>query len=111
MSRYWVEDIGVDGYRCDVAWGPMERDASFWTEWRKSIRRKRPDLLLLAEAGAGDFSIFDNRFNLAYDWDFFHNVVRNLDTVTPGTVQDRISNVGLLVPRQRAALPFSREPR
>ena len=112
MCRYWVEDIGVDGYRCDVAWGPMERDdASFWNDWRKTIRRKRPDLLLLAEAGGTDFSIYDDRFNLAYDWDLYHNVIQNMDVVSPSTVQDRISNVGFWFPDNGLPFPLPRESR
>jgi cyclomaltodextrinase / maltogenic alpha-amylase / neopullulanase len=104
MSRYWIEEVGVDGYRCDVAWGPMERDPQYWSDWRDSIRRMRPDILLLAEAGATDFSIYDGRFNLAYDWDMFWHVTRVLDTVSPSTVQDRVSNFGHWFPEN--ALPF-----
>ncbi len=104
MCRYWVEDEGVDGYRCDVAWGPMDRDPSYWTDWRDEIRRKRPDLLLLAESGATSFDIFEDRFNLAYDWEFFWNALDNLDTVSPSTVQDRVSNFGFWFPEN--ALPF-----
>jgi glycosidase len=106
MCRYWVEERGVDGYRCDVAWGPMERDAQYWNEWRREIRRKRPDLLLLAEAGANDFSIYSNRFNLAYDWELFHNVMREFDTVNPSTVQDRVSNFGFWQPDNALAFRF-----
>jgi len=104
LSRYWVEEVGVDGYRCDVAWGPQERDAQFWRDWRRAIRTKRPDLLLLAEAGATDFSIYDGRFNLAYDWSLFWDALASIGTVAPSTVQDRVSNVGFWFPDN--ALPF-----
>ncbi|MCA9782497.1 MAG: T9SS type A sorting domain-containing protein [Candidatus Cloacimonetes bacterium] len=106
MCRYWVEERGVDGYRCDVAWGPMERDAQYWNEWRREIRRKRPDLLLLAEASANDFTIYNNRFNLAYDWDLFHSVIQSFDTVTPSAMQDRISNLGFWQPDNALAFRF-----
>ncbi|MFA7329636.1 MAG: alpha-amylase family glycosyl hydrolase [Candidatus Delongbacteria bacterium] len=104
LSRYWIEEVGVDGYRCDVAWGPQERDGQFWRDWRRSIRVTRPDLLLLAEAGADDFSIFDGRFNLAYDWPLFWNALQEINNVAPSTVQDRVSNVGFWYPDN--ALPF-----
>ncbi len=106
MCRYWVEEIGVDGFRCDVAWGPMERDAQFWNDWRKAIRQKRPDLLLLAEAGSNDFSIYENRFNLAYDWDFFWQVIGNIGSVGPSTVHDRVSNFGFWQPDNALAFRF-----
>jgi cyclomaltodextrinase / maltogenic alpha-amylase / neopullulanase len=98
MSAWWVNEHNIDGYRCDVAWGPMERDPSYWNGWRNEIRKQRPDLFLLAEAGAGDFSIYENRFNLAYDWDFFWQIIGQFDTVNPATVQDRVSNFGFWYP-------------
>lgn len=104
MCRYWVDEVGIDGFRCDVAWGPMERDAQYWNEWRRAIRTLRPDLFLLAEAGAGDFAIFDNRFNLAYDWDLFWQGYGNIETVAPSTLQDRFSNFGFWYPE--TGLPF-----
>lgn len=104
MCRHWIEDVDVDGYRCDVAWGPQERDAQFWRDWRASIRTLKPDLFLLGEAGATDFTIFDNRFNLAYDWELFWQALQNLDTVSPSTLHDRVSNFGIWFPE--TALPF-----
>lgn len=104
LSRYWVEQLGVDGYRCDVAWGPMERDGQFWRDWRRAIRRQRPDLFLLAEAGATDFPIFDGRFNLAYDWPLFWNALGPIGTVAPSTLHDRVSNLGFWFPDN--GLPF-----
>jgi len=104
LSRYWLEEVGVDGYRCDVAWGPQERDGQFWRDWRRSIRRMRPDILLLGEAGGTDFSIYDGRFNLAYDWPLFWDALDVLQNVAPSTLQDRISNVGFWFPDN--GLPF-----
>ena len=104
LSRYWIEELGVDGYRCDVAWGPLERDGQFWRDWRRAIRATRPDLFLLGEAGATDFDIYDGRFNLAYDWPLFWDGLAALQNVAPSTLQDRVSNVGFWFPDN--ALPF-----
>ena len=104
LSRYWLEDVGVDGYRCDVAWGPQERDPQFWRDWRRGIRRLRPDVLLLGEAGATEFSIYDGRFNLAYDWPLFWDALDVIQNVAPSTLQDRVSNVGFWFPDN--GLPF-----
>jgi cyclomaltodextrinase / maltogenic alpha-amylase / neopullulanase len=65
---YWVREFDVDGFRADVAWGPRERAPEFWTAWREELRRIKPDLLLLAEAGVRDPYYGDQGFDAAYDW-------------------------------------------
>jgi cyclomaltodextrinase / maltogenic alpha-amylase / neopullulanase len=67
-SAYWVRDIGIDGFRVDVAWGVKKRRPDFWLDWRREMKRIEPDLLLLAEASAVDPYYFDNGFDVAYDW-------------------------------------------
>jgi glycosidase len=65
---YWVREYDVDGFRVDVAWGIRERRPDFWPEWRDTLKRIKPDLLLLAEASARDEFYFINGFDAAYDW-------------------------------------------
>jgi glycosidase len=65
---YWVREFDMDGFRVDAAWGVKERRPDFWPEWRRELKRIRPDLLLLAEASARDPYYFDNGFDAAYDW-------------------------------------------
>jgi cyclomaltodextrinase len=64
----WVRDFDVDGFRVDVAWGVKMRRPTFWQEWRRELKRIKPDLLLLAEASARDPYYFSNGFDAAYDW-------------------------------------------
>jgi glycosidase len=65
---YWVREFDVDGFRVDAAWGVRERRPEYWSEWRRELKRVKPDLLLLAEASARDPYYFDNGFDAAYDW-------------------------------------------
>ena len=67
---YWVREFDVDGFRVDVAWGIKERRPDFWLEWRRELKRIKPDLLLLAEASARDPYYFDSGFDAAYDWTY-----------------------------------------
>jgi len=83
VSKYWIEEFGIDGYRCDVAWGPLQRTPSFWTEWRAALKTIRPDLLLLAEANVTDFNVFNNRFDLAFDWPLHTKAARPFRTGSP----------------------------
>jgi glycosidase len=65
---YWVREFDVDGFRVDFAWAIRERRPDFWPEWRRELKRIKPDLLLLAEASARDPYYFENGFDAAYDW-------------------------------------------
>jgi glycosidase len=65
---YWVREFDVDGFRVDACWGVQERRPDFWPEWRRALKRIKPDLLLLAEASARDPYNFEDGFDAAYDW-------------------------------------------
>jgi glycosidase len=65
---YWVREFDVDGFRVDVAWGIRQRNPEYWPRWRKALKRIKPDLLLLAEAGARDEYYFTEGYDSAYDW-------------------------------------------
>ncbi|MEK9282854.1 alpha-amylase family glycosyl hydrolase [Bradyrhizobium sp. ISRA442] len=65
---YWVREFDVDGFRVDAAWGPKQRAPEFWPRWRAELKRIKPDLLLLAEASAGDPYYGRHGFDAAYDW-------------------------------------------
>jgi len=51
-AGYWLREAGVDGFRCDAAWGIAARAPGFWSEWADEVQRIRPGALLLAEAPA-----------------------------------------------------------
>jgi cyclomaltodextrinase / maltogenic alpha-amylase / neopullulanase len=65
---HWVRDLGIDGFRVDVAWGIKRRRPDFWLGWRQELKRINPDLLLIAEASAVDPYYFSHGFDVAYDW-------------------------------------------
>ena len=73
-SQFWVEDFDIDGYRCDVAWGIQERTPSFWQTWRDSLKVTKDNVLLLAEASVEDVSLFNGRFDAAYDWGYMNHL-------------------------------------
>ena len=65
--RYWVDSVGVDGFRCDVA---DQVPVDFWTECISMLRSAASprDLLMLAE-GANPEN-FTAGFDLNYAWEF-----------------------------------------
>ncbi|MFC5529363.1 alpha-glycosidase [Cohnella yongneupensis] len=46
VARYWIEEIGVDGWRLDVA---NEVDHRFWRSFRDVVKRANPEAYILGE--------------------------------------------------------------
>lgn len=69
VGRFWVENVGVDGFRIDVVWGILERRREFWREWVESLRRMYPHVLLIAEGSVRWSEYFASGMDAAYDWD------------------------------------------
>ncbi|MBP3547321.1 MAG: alpha amylase C-terminal domain-containing protein [Alistipes sp.] len=65
--RYWVEEFGVDGFRCDMA---MLVPIEFWREVSEELHRIKPDIFMLAEAE--EDNLFDGAFNMSYQWNIHH---------------------------------------
>ncbi len=68
--RYWVEEFGVDGFRCDMA---MLVPIEFWQEAAEELHRIKPDVFMLAEAE--EDNLFDRAFNMSYQWNIHHIMV------------------------------------
>jgi glycosidase len=64
---HWVKNFGVDGFRCDVAWG---LPTPFWNEVTKRVRAVKPDVFFLAESELPQQQAA--AFNLSYGFDLHH---------------------------------------
>ncbi len=61
--KFWLTEVGVDGFRCDVA---MEVPTDFWDEARPQLEAAKPDLFMLAEASVPE--LHKNGFDMGYNW-------------------------------------------
>lgn len=61
--KFWLTEVGVDGFRCDVA---MEVPVDFWDETRPQLEAVQPELFMLAEASAP--ALQKNGFDMGYNW-------------------------------------------
>jgi len=64
--RWWLDRIGLDGFRCDVAGGVP---AEFWVTARRELQASKPDLFLLAEAESPQMH---TAFHATYGWELHH---------------------------------------
>ena len=65
MMTYWVRDVGIDGFRCDVAdVVPLD----FWETAREELDGIKP-IMMLAEGKNPEDHI--KAFDLTYSWNFY----------------------------------------
>ena len=60
---FWVEQLGIDGYRCDYADGVPH---DFWSDVITALRAKNADMIMLAETANPDY--YADGFDMIYDW-------------------------------------------
>ena len=65
--RYWVEQFGIDGFRCDMA---MLVPIEFWQEASAELHSIKSDIFMLAEAE--EDNLFERAFNMSYQWNIHH---------------------------------------
>jgi alpha-amylase len=67
---YWINELNIDGYRCDYAEGVPD---DFWEEAISELKKiTGDDLLMLAEGGKA--SLLANGFDMLYAWDFAYRL-------------------------------------
>lgn len=67
VLRYWNQEYGVDGFRCDYATGiPTE----FWNQLSAALQETDPDIFMLAEAEVHDHQL--KAFHASYAWEVMH---------------------------------------
>ena len=71
--RYWVDSVGVDGFRCDVA---DQVPVDFWTDCINNLRAAAQprNLIMLAEGANPDN--FTAGFDLNYAWEFMGTIAQ-----------------------------------
>jgi len=80
MMKYWVRDIGIDGYRCDVA---ELVPTDFWETAVKELETIKP-VLMLSEGTLPEHHI--KAFDLTYSWNMYDILEKVIRDSTPATI-------------------------
>ena len=67
--NWWMDSIGIDGFRCDVA-GEVPTD--FWNDAMAEIRAKHPNMFTLAEDEDKAQELTETAFDMYYGWTLHH---------------------------------------
>ncbi len=68
MLKYWVRDIGIDGFRCDVS---EMVPTDFWNDARAALDSIKP-IIMLSEGQYPEHHL--QAFDLTYSWNFYHTM-------------------------------------
>jgi glycosidase len=84
MMSYWVREIGIDGYRCDVAdMVPLD----FWDTARAELDKIKP-VMMLAEGKNPEDHL--KAFDLTYSWNLYDILKNVVDGKVPVRVLDNV---------------------
>lgn len=99
---YWVEEFGIDGYRCDVAYMvPTE----FWNQARAELDRIKP-VFMLAEADLPE--LHEQAFDMSYNWKIHHLMAGiAAGEATPRDLEQQIEEDRILFPPNAFRMQFT----
>lgn len=84
MMKYWVKEIGIDGFRCDVA---ELVPTDFWNDARKELDAIKP-VMMLSEGSIPEHHA--EAFDLTYSWNVYDALAVLLSGKRSVTVLDEI---------------------
>ena len=86
--HWWMDSIGIDGFRCDVA-GEVPTD--FWNWAMGDLRLTHPDMFTLAEDEDKANELTETAFDMYYGWSLHHTM--NAIAQGKATVEDLWANL------------------
>jgi glycosidase len=105
VYRWWIKEMGVDGYRFDVYWGPHVRASSpsggegeMGIPMRQLLKHIKPDIYLLGEAagvGVGTQVLYaddSGGVESAYDWNL-KDLIQNGQTFWSLSAGERVTRL------------------
>ncbi|WP_110929055.1 glycoside hydrolase family 13 protein [Bacillus massiliglaciei] len=92
-AAYWIEEFDIDGWRLDVA---NEVDQPFWREFRKTVKKIKPDLYILGEVWHDSMPwLRGDQFDGVMNYPFTTNALRLLanEDLTPKQFMEKMTTV------------------
>lgn len=84
MMVWWVREVGIDGFRCDVA---ELVPTDFWNDVRKRLNRIKP-VMMLSEGSLPEHHV--KAFDVTYSWNVYDALDLLLQGKRPVTLLDDI---------------------
>ncbi|ADH98587.1 alpha-glycosidase [Salisediminibacterium selenitireducens] len=107
VARYWVEDIGVDGWRLDVA---NEVDHRFWREFRDTVKQANPEAYILGEIWHNSLAwLQGDQFDAVMNYPVTNSILDFFvkDDIDAETFMGRLDQMLIAYPKQANEVAFN----
>ncbi len=102
MMKYWVRDVDIDGFRCDVA---EMVPTDFWENARSALDSIRP-VMMLSEGSYPEHHL--RAFDVTYSWNIYHALAPIIKGEKPASALDSELNLEeAIYPRNTLRMRFS----
>ena len=82
MMKYWLQDYGVDGFRCDVSpTVPLD----FWEAARTELEKLNPQVVILADAGNKP-ALLEKAFDVDSSWGMIGALNKVMGGIIPASL-------------------------
>ncbi len=98
---FWVEQLDIDGYRCDYADGVPH---DFWSDVITALRAKNSDMIMLAETANPDYYV--DGFDMIYDWNSSTTISSAFNGGKPADVVKEATEALAKVPDGKSILRY-----
>ncbi|MDE6266795.1 MAG: hypothetical protein K2M07_05530 [Muribaculaceae bacterium] len=99
---FWVDRLGIDGYRCDYVDGvPHE----FWSNTIEALRAKNSEMIMIAETANYDY--YADGFNMIYDWTSSTSISSAFNGGKPSDVVKKAAEALAKVPEGKSILRYA----
>lgn len=98
---FWVEQLGIDGYRCDYADGVPH---DFWSDVITALLAKNSDMIMLAETANPDY--YADGFDMIYDWNSSTTISSAFNGGKPADVVKEATEALAKVPDGKSILRY-----
>ena len=117
VTRYWLKDMGVDGFRLDAARhlieeGPIQESTQATHDWWKNFRpvykAVNPEALTVGEIWTSDSEVVKyvqgDQLDLAFDFDLAEAIISGVKISTAGKLQEALKSSYSLFGSSRSAI-------
>lgn len=98
---YWVNQLSIDGFRCDYADGVPQ---DFWSNVITDLRAINPDMIMLAETASPEY--YADGFNMIYDWESATTISAAFNGGKPANVVKEAKEALAKVPDGKSILRY-----
>lgn len=107
VAEYWLKEVGIDGWRLDVA---NEIDHSFWRDFRRTVKSINPEAYIIGEVWSDSLRwLLGDQFDSVMNYPFADRVNEFFSPgeADAGDFASKINNVLMRYPQQTNEVVFN----